>query len=310
MESNKKVYMSAILYSIIVGLSFLFGKIALNSVDPIELLAYRFTASFIAVLIPILFKWIKVDLSKDKIKKILPLALFYPLMFFGFQAYGLKYASSSETGILQGAIPIFTLIIASYCLKERTNIYQKLSILLSVSGIIYITIMKSTSIEFTSLKGIILILLSCISFSCYSVLARILTKDFSNMELSAVMTIISFIVFNTFSIIKHLMNGTLGALFTPLKNINFILSILYLGVLSSLVTSILTNYILSKIEASKMSVFVNIAPIISIIAGAIILGEKIYYYHIIGSILIIIGVLGTNFLDKNIGRNRGVKGKP
>lgn len=60
----------------------------------------------------------------------------------------------------------------------------------------------------------------------------------------------------------------------------------------------MTNYILSKIEASKMSVFANLGTVITIVAGAVILKENIYYYHVIGSVLIVAGVLGTNFLDK------------
>jgi drug/metabolite transporter (DMT)-like permease len=57
----------------------------------------------------------------------------------------------------------------------------------------------------------------------------------------------------------------------------------------------MTNYILSKIEASKMSVFSNLGTVITIIAGAVFLKEKIYLYHIIGSILIVGGVLGADF---------------
>ncbi|KNF07049.1 hypothetical protein CLPU_28c00010 [Gottschalkia purinilytica] len=33
------------------------------------------------------------------------------------------------------------------------------------------------------------------------------------------------------------------------------------------------------------------------IAGVVFLKERLYYYHIIGSILIIGGIIGTNFLD-------------
>lgn len=97
---------------------------------------------------------------------------------------------------------------------------------------------------------------------------------------------------------KHLSDGSLADFIAPLFSLKFIIAIAYLGVLSSLVTSILTNYILSKIEASKMSVFSNLGTVISIVAGVLFLKEKLYYYHIIGSILIISGVIGTNFLDK------------
>lgn len=300
MADNKKslIYVAAMLLTIITGFSYLFSKMGLNLSTPWDLLAFRFTASFLAILIPILFNWIKLDLSKEKIKNILPLAIFYPLSFFAFQTFGMQYMTSSESGIILAVIPVFTLLLASYFLKEETTLMQRLSIVLSVSGVIYITLMKGSTFEFTNLKGISLLLLSALSFSGYSITARKLTKNFSLTEMSCIMIIISFVCFNAISIVNHLINGTLSNFFAPLHDYRFIISVVYLGVLSSLVTSFLANYILSKIEASKMSVFTNLGTVVSIIAGVVFLNEQIYYYHIIGSICIILGVIGTNFLGK------------
>ncbi|HHV38697.1 MAG TPA: DMT family transporter [Tepidimicrobium sp.] len=300
-SKNYKVYTAALSYVAIAGLSFLFTKIALSATDPLDLLAHRFTASFLGIIIPVLLKWVKIDFSRGRIRRVLPLALFYPLLFFGFQTFGLQYASSSEGGIILASAPVFTMILASYFLKEKTTLLQKLSIVLSVLGVSYITIKTASSLEFGNMKGILLLLLSALSFAGYSVMARDLTKDFSTIELSCIMTIISFIGFNTLSIGRHLIDGSIGKFFMPLGNPKFIIAALYLGVLSSLVTSILTNYVLSKIEASKMSVFSNLVTVVSVIAGAVFLKERIFYYHIIGSILIIGGVIGTNFLgEENI----------
>ncbi len=298
LKNSKLVYSAAILYAVITGLSFMFGKVALNHADPIDMLAHRFSASFIVVAILLIFKVVKVDYSFERIKKILPLAILYPMAFFAFQTFGLQYASSSEAGILIAAAPVFTLILSSLILREKSTTLQKISVIVSVTGVIYITLMKTSSFEINSMKGTILLVLSALSFSGYSVMARILTKDFSNTELSFVMITISFVVFNLIALGKNLMNGTLNSFFTPFTDINFVLSIVYLGVLSSLVTSLLTNYVLSKIEASKMSVFSNLGTVISIVAGVVFLKEQIFYYHIIGSILIVGGVIGTNFLDK------------
>lgn len=300
MEKDKGfVYISAISYAVITGLSFLFTKIALSVSLPLDILAFRFSAAFIAIMILLLFKVIELNYDREKIKRILPLALLYPLMFFAFQTFGLQYASSSEAGILLASAPVFTLILARIFLGEKPSIPQTLSMVVSVIGVIYITLMKGSSLDFNNMKGIIFLILSALSFSGYSVMARILTRDFSSMELSFIMSIISFICFNIFALGNHLINGTLNTFLSPLKNMRFIVAIIYLGVLSSLVTSLLTNYMLSKLEASKMIVFSNLGTVISIIAGVIFLKEKIYYYHIIGSILIVGGVIGTNFLDKN-----------
>ena len=290
-----KVYSGAVLYSIITGLSFLFGKLGLDHSSPLDLLAYRFTAAFLATLVPLVFGWVKLDINKNMIKKILPLAIFNPLLFFGFQAFGLDLTLSSEAGIILAVGPVFTMILASYFLKERTTSLQKISILVSVFGVIYITVMKSSSIEFENMKGIIFLLISTLSLAIYSVMARKLTRDFSSMELSYVMIGISFISFNILAIGKHAIDGDIASFISPLSHVNFIIAILYLGILSSFLTSYLSNYVLSKVESYKMSVFTNLATVISVIAGVVFLNEDISYFHIIGSALIIIGVIGANF---------------
>lgn len=299
MKKNKSsfIYLAAISYAIIIGLSFLFNKIAISHSNPLDVLAHRFTAAFIGVIILLLFKDVKINYTWERVKKILPLALLYPLSFFSFQTFGLQYASSSEAGILMASAPIFTLILAGFFLKEKTNFLQKLSIIISVSGVIYITIMKGASFDFANLKGVLFLVLSALSMAGYSVLARVLTRDFSNIELSVIMLVLSFIAFNALAVGNHLVAGTLNAFLTPILNKEFLLCILYLGILSSLISSLLSNFVLSKIEASKMSVFSNLGTVISMVAGVVFLKEDLFYYHIIGSILIVIGVLGTNFLD-------------
>lgn len=299
-DNNKRTYFLAVLISLITGLSFLFIKIALRTSDPFDILAYRFTAAAFGVFIAILFKRVKLNYRKERIKRILPVALLYPLLFFAFQTIGLQYASSSEGSILLASSPIFTLILATYVLGERTSKLQKMSVILSVTGVIYIFAMKGARFNIGNTIGILLLLAAALSISGYNVLARKLTKDFTHVELSCTMIIISFLCYNTITIVKHLINGTISTFFAPLGNISFILSVLYLGILSSLVTSLLTNFVLTRMEASRVSVFSNLGTVISIIAGVTILGEDLYYYHIIGFVFIISGIVGTNFFkEKN-----------
>lgn len=298
--NNKLVYLAAIAYALIIGLSSLFTKLSLDVAEPIDILAHRFTVSFAAVSIPVLFKWVKVDYNRARIKKIIPLAIVYPMLYFGFQTFGLQYASSSEAGMLLATAPVFTLILATYFLKEKSTSLQKISVILSVAGVIYISIMKGSTLDISNIKGIILLVLSALCMAVYSIMAKKLTEEFTAMELSFIIIFLSFISFNALAVGKHVINGTISSYFTPFTNMNFIISILYLGVLSTLGTSLLKNYVLSNMEASKMSVFINLGAVISIVAGVVFLKENIYYYHIIGSILIIGGVLGTNFLGKKV----------
>ncbi|MBJ8193590.1 DMT family transporter, partial [Bacillus cereus] len=84
-----------------------------------------FALSFIALTIPVLLGWIKINIKMRDILRILPLALLSPLVYFPLQAFGLMSTSSSEGGIIQAPVPIFTLLLASYFIKERTTVVQK-----------------------------------------------------------------------------------------------------------------------------------------------------------------------------------------
>ncbi len=294
----KLAYVCAVMNAMIIGFSFLFTKIALEFAEPLDTLMFRFTASFAVMSVPVLLGRVRLNYRGKKLYKVLLLAALYPLGFFTLQSYGLKYATSSEGGILFAFTPILTVLLAFLFLKETTNLLQKLSICLSVSGVLFIFLMKGSRIDWSNLTGIVLLFLSCLVVAGYNVLARRLLKSFSPAEITYVMLGIAFLSFLAVSLAGHAAAGKVDQLFNPLASGTFIASILYLGVLSTLVTALSSNYALSRIEASKMSVFSNLSTIVSIAAGALALGEEVRPYHIAGSALIIAGVMGTNLLGK------------
>nr|WP_312876171.1 EamA family transporter [Paenibacillus frigoriresistens] len=205
------------------------------------------------------------------------------------------HTSSAEGGILYAFTPIVTMVFASMFLKERTNILQKLAIFLSVFGVLFIFIMKGSTVDLSNVTGIILLVLTCVAFAGYSVMARSLSKQFSPVEISYFMLGIGFATFLVISLTSHASAGTMDVFLSPLSKPSFIMAILFLGLLSSLVTALTGNYVLSKIEASKMSVFTNLSTIVSITAGALFLGEKVTVYHLVGSVMILAGVIGTQY---------------
>ncbi len=298
MTTITKAYFAAISYALIVGFSFMFTKLSLNMATPLDTLAHRFTIAFIIASALIGLKQVRLNLSKTIVWRILPLALIYPILFFIFQTFGLVYTSSSEAGIIQATVPIFTLLLASLFLKEYTTPWQKVSVLLSVSGVIYIFMMNGAAINAQNLKGIILILLSALTGACNTVLARKLVKQYSFFTVTYVMTFFGFIFFNVTAVSNHAMTGTMPEFLAPFSNQTFIVAIIYLGALSSLATSFFSNYALSHIEAARMSVFNNLATLISIIAGVFFLNETIELYHIIGTFIILVGVTGTIYCKK------------
>ena len=63
-------------------------------------------------------------------------------------------------------------------------------------------------------------------------------------------------------------------------------------------TGSLSIYAIVRLGASTVSVFGNLGTVLTILAGALILHEPIYSYHVIEATLIIAGILGMNLMKK------------
>ncbi|MGN7416322.1 DMT family transporter [Paenibacillus sp. SAF-068] len=300
-------YIAAVLYAAIIGLSFLFVKMTVIVAHPIDVLAHRFALSLIVVSIPVILGWIKIRLSLRDLWRIIPLGLLSPVLFFAFQAFGLVSSNSSEAGIIQAMAPVFTLVLASVFLKERTSTMQKLFLLLSVAGVVFIFIMQGSGMSIGNLKGIALLLLSTVCFAGYGVLARPLTQKYKPMELTWVTLMVGCIVFNAASLIRHASSGSMMDYIKPFGDATYLGALAYLAILSTMVSTLLASYALTHLEASQMSVFSNLSTLISIVGGAWILHEPVGGYHYVGALLIIAGVLGTNMSGRKHRLVSGIK---
>ncbi len=290
----RKAYLSALGYTVIIGFVFIFIKIALKTSDPLNILAHRFTFSFLFLYALKKLGLLQITLTKKDYFRLFPLALFFPLLFFGFQHYSLLYITVSEGGIIQATVPLFTLLLATIFLKEYPTKGMFAFLCLSVFGVIYILIHSGAQTSASTL-GIILMLLSTLANSAYNVLARKMTQTYSPINLTYAILTIGMLGFNLLSVLDYGHRGILKDYFLPLLTPSFLLSILYLSLLSSVVTAILSTYTLSQIEASKMSVFANLATLITIFSGILIFDESLNLYHLIGACFILVGVIGTNY---------------
>lgn len=296
-------YVAAVLYAMIIGLSFMFAKMTVAVAHPLDVLAHRFALSLIVVSMPIALGMVRIRLSAKDLWRIIPLGLLSPVLFFAFQTFGLVTSNSSEAGIIQALVPVFTLVLASLFLKERTTLAQKLFLLLSVSGVVFLFAMKGASMSIGNVKGILLLLLSAVSFAGYGVLARPLTRKYKPLELTWVTLMIGCLAFNAVSLVRHAYLGTMAEYVQPLGNGTYLMALAYLAILSTMFSTLLSSFALTHLEASKMSVFSNLSTLVSIAGGAWILHEPVSGYHVIGALLIIAGVLGTNLSGKKQGRS-------
>ncbi|MCK9499091.1 MAG: DMT family transporter [Bacteroidales bacterium] len=284
-------YLGLILMTLIIGFSFIFVKIGLNFSNPYDLLAHRFNAAFLVILILLISKKVKFPkISFKKWIKIILIAMFYPVLCFGLQAVGMVNSTASEAGLIFAFLPVFMLLAGNFFLKEKSSFIQKAGVFLSVFGIIFILYFKQ-GLENFNIWSIIFLFLSVLSMIGYFILGKKEIANFNSLSLTAIMISLGFLFFNLISISRHLIKQDLNLYFEAYKSSQFIFSILYLGILSSVFSSFLSNYSLNYIPTFQISIFSNLNPIIAIFGGVLILNDSFLWFDFIGASLVIIGVI-------------------
>lgn len=290
-KSKTLAYLGLLIMTSIVGLSLIFVKIGLKYVSVFDLLAHRFSIAFICILILKFFGFIKIP--KAGIKEwcyILSVSIFYPILLFTFQALGMQHSTVANAGIIFALAPVFTLIAGSLFLKEKSTKLQKTGIIISVLGLVYIFYHEQKGGNQHNILGNILLLSAMLSSVAYLIIAKTLMRRYDSLSITAVMISIGAVVFNIVSLFQHYYNETLNTYFQVFKHTDFTYSVLYLGILSSVTSSFLSNNALKYIQASTVSVFNNLSPLISIVGGVFLLNEKLIYTQVIGGLAVISGV--------------------
>ncbi len=282
--------LAGILISFIFGFSFLFSKNSLETMNPFELLGHRFTLASFLLLLLVLLRIIRIRVNWALIRDLFPLACFQPLLYFIGETYGVKLTTASESGLIISLIPVAVTFMGIFFLKEKINSRQWMLVLASVLGVFIIVFSGEYKFGIHTL-GIISLLIAVLAAAAYNILSRKLSEHYSPMEITVVMMISGAFIFN---IIRLLLTGPADNYFKAFLNIETLIALLYLGVLSSVGAFFLMNYMLNRMPAYKVATFVNLTTIISVMAGVIFRGEQFGVLHIIGGMLILIGVWGLN----------------
>lgn len=292
--------MAGILFSIIFGFTFMFSKVALDFVNPIGLIAYRFLTAIVVFEGLRLLKLVRIRFERAHLKMILTVAVLQPVLYFLFEIYGLNRLASSEAGMMIALIPIFVSIFGSIFLKERPRLIQLGFIVMSVSGIILIQAFKSASGIQVEILGFMLLFGAVLSAALFNIASRSASKQLRAHELTYFMMLIGAITFNTIYLTQLTVEARLQDYLTNLFQVELLLPVLYLGIIASIGGFFLVNFALSRLEAHVASIYANLATITAIAAGALFLDERLFYYHYIGAAMIILGVYGTVRSNRNI----------
>lgn len=296
MTQEKKGMLAAAAAYTIFGLSYLFSKMALNVAEPMILLCVRFTVTFLVLNLLVLTGLMKLDLKGKNILGPVLVGIIQPVLYFVFENYGLKYTTTSFTGVISAISPVFTAVMGAIILRERPNWRQWLCIGISIVGVLMISLGADSGVN-TPL-GCICLLIAYFSGSFYSILIRKLSKEFSPFALTYIMFTVGFVFFAALAFLQY-REQTLPMLVSSLSHREFLIACLYLGAAASVGAYMLANYSLSTLSVTRSTIFSSFSTVVSVLSGILIMGDPFTPMSIVAFVLIMAGVWGVNYFVKN-----------
>jgi drug/metabolite transporter (DMT)-like permease len=274
------------------GLSFVSSKAILNTgFPPMTMVATRFLIASI-VLIP-LQRRLDPDFrlkKRDRLFLFLS-ALFGIFFYFLCESRGIKYTSASNAALITAAIPALTVGVEYLLFRNSIRWFQGLGIALSIVGV-YFVVQRTPGQYDRALLGNLLMFGACLSWVAYNMFSRNLHRGLQGVNLITFQSVIGTVL---------LLPVALGeARSWSVGSLGVWLNLLYLGVVCTALSFFLYLYALARLGPVRVTSFINLLPVVSVIGGMVILGERLLAVQMIGGAVIILGV----FLVNRPGRSR------
>ena len=259
-------------------------RYVVDYISPVSISFYRWLVAFL-VLTPFMATrvWRERVLIQQYWKKLAVLAAFGMVLYQGLGYTAAHYTSATNMGIINAFIPIFTIFVSMFLLKEIPNRFAIVGSILSFLGLLYVMAQGNLAglIQSGGHLGDVMMVIAVFFYAFYGVFLK---KWQLNIPL-----MISLYIQIIFALLYHLP----FVLWLGLEAINpqNISSVLYAGIFPSLIAPLVWMLAVQMIGPNRTSIFMNLMPVFTAIIAYIWLNEAWTVYHSIGGAIILLGIL-------------------
>jgi drug/metabolite transporter (DMT)-like permease len=222
---------------------------------------------------------------------------FLYLGFFGVSVnqfcftLGLHYTSVSHSAVIVGMGPIYTLILAVLLRLERATWHKAVGMAIAFTGIAVLASEHGISSHSPSLLGDAITMTGSIGFATYAVLGKRVADEYDALTMTAYNHFAGALLLLPLAVHQAWRLGAAG-------NWRAVpwqawAAIFYMGLFGSAVAYVLYYWLLRYLEASQLSAFTYLLPVLASILGILTLGEKGSWTQVLGGALALGGVYWT-----------------
>ena len=288
MNDNLKAYFMLTLCAFFWSGNFIVGKFAtLYEVPPLTLNFLRWLIVWI-ILIPFTFRDIlkNIKVIKKNFYSILLMSITSISIFNSVVYYSLNFTQVLNGALMISTIPVLIVFISFLFKTEKINFSQVLGLILSITGVLTII----TRLDFTKLihldlnKGDLWLLVAMLSWAIYSTMLRTHKTDLKYLSFISVIVSIG-LIFLFPQFLLEINNHQIIRFNFPV----FLITT-YVVLFAGLGSYVLWNKAVVIVGPNKAGIFLHLMPVFSSFMAIFLLNEKLMNFHIIGAIIIIIGI--------------------
>lgn len=295
-KNSMYVYVLPIAAVLIWSVNVVIARVAVDVISPMSISFYRWFFALL-LLTPILLPqvWQQWQLVRQYLPKLAVLGLFGMVIYQGLAYVAAHSTSATNMGIINGLIPLITIVMASFLLQEKPSYFAIAGGLLSLLGL---SVLIGQGNPAHILSGDIhlgdgLMLLAVIAYACYGVLLRRW-----QIPLNTWCSVYVQIFFGALFQLPLVMYAG----FSPIDLKNGWI-VLFSCVFPSILAPFLWMKAIAALGPNRSSIFMNLLPVFTALIAIFYLGEVWHNYHTLGGLLALGGVMLAQIKPKPVLNN-------
>jgi drug/metabolite transporter (DMT)-like permease len=269
-------------FCLLWSFAFIAGKIGVTDCPPLILLAARFLAAGILILVIAAFRRDALPLSLREVVVFAILGVANNALYLGLGYTGLKSVSAGLGGLIVSANPVFTAALAAMFLGERLTWRKVAGLLLGIIGVAMI-VWHRMSVGTDSLHGILFTLASLASIVAGTLLFKVLAPKGSLWIGNGVQNLAAGIVLVPFAYTL----ADVGDI-VPSARLAGTFAFLVLG--GSILAYLLWFHLLKVCGATAASAYHFLMPPLAMLFAFLVLGEHVEPRDLLGVIPVALGI--------------------
>lgn len=283
-----KIWTAFILLTLIWGASFLWIKIAVLEVGPYVLVAFRLLFGLLGLVGFVILRRPRLPRDAKTLRALVVLGVLNSALPWMLISWAEETIDSALATVLNGTVPLFTILIAHLALRDdRMTVPRVMGLLLGFFGVLTLTQRGSGELGSpragSDFLGQLAMLAASASYAVSGVYARrnlahtpVLVQAFYSMLVAAVLMWIALPFLERTVVIP-------GSVLTWV-------AIAWLGVLGAGIASYLFFFLLHTIGPTRSSLVTYTIPVVGVALGVLVLDERLDWFLVVGTILIVSGV--------------------